>query len=191
MEINLIFLQGMILLTISTFLSSQSAFHFVALYMVALGSGASKPCISSFGADQFDETDENERVQKSSFFTWLYFCINLGVLVATTILVWIQMNVGWGWGFGIPTIFITTGIGLFFSGSRMYRFQEVKGSPFTRISQVIVASCRKFKVQVPRDRTLLFETSDNVEQDDNNNFQTKRKLEHTDHLRYVRSKLIS
>ncbi|GFP91365.1 protein nrt1/ ptr family 8.2 [Phtheirospermum japonicum] len=53
-------------------LSSQTAICFIALYLVALGTGGIKPCISSYGDDQFDDADEVEKSNKSSF-NWFYF----------------------------------------------------------------------------------------------------------------------
>nr|CDM81075.1 unnamed protein product [Triticum aestivum] len=64
----------------------QSAAVFIALYLIALGTGGIKPCVSSFGADQFDEHDDVERKSKSSFFNWFYFSINIGALVASSVL---------------------------------------------------------------------------------------------------------
>lgn len=144
--------------------------------MIALGTGGIKPCVSSFGADQFDETDETERKKKSSFFNWFYFSINVGALIASSILVWIQMNVGWGWGFGVPAVAMAIAVVFFFAGSRMYRLQKPGGSPLTRIAQVIVASCRKFNIKVPEDKSSLYETAD-----EECNIQGSRKLEHTPH----------
>ncbi|CAI9284385.1 unnamed protein product [Lactuca saligna] len=40
---------------------SQYLFFFSGLYLIALGTGGIKPCVSSFGADQFDDTDPKER----------------------------------------------------------------------------------------------------------------------------------
>ncbi|RCV44976.1 hypothetical protein SETIT_9G416800v2 [Setaria italica] len=40
--------------------------------------GALNPCITSFGADQFDHTNEEERNRKSSFFSWHYFALSAG-----------------------------------------------------------------------------------------------------------------
>ncbi|VAH56438.1 unnamed protein product [Triticum turgidum subsp. durum] len=82
----------------------QSAAVFIALYLIALGTGGIKPCVSSFGADQFDEHDDVERKSKSSFFNWFYFSINIGALVASSVLVYVQTHVGWSWGFGIPAV---------------------------------------------------------------------------------------
>ncbi|KAJ4710387.1 protein NRT1/ PTR FAMILY 8.3-like [Melia azedarach] len=63
--------------------TAQYAVFFLGLYLVALGTGCIKPCVSSFGADQFDDTDPRERVKKGSFFNWFYFCINDGALISS------------------------------------------------------------------------------------------------------------
>ncbi|XP_043717728.1 protein NRT1/ PTR FAMILY 8.1-like [Telopea speciosissima] len=153
---------------------SQVAVFFLAIYLIALGTGGIKPCVSSFGADQFDETDKDEKKKKSSFFNFFYFSINIGALIASSVLVWIQMNVGWGWGFGVPAVAMAIAVVSFFSGTRLYRHQRPGGSPLTRILQVIVASFRKIRVKVPSDESLLFETADQESA-----IQGSRKLDHT------------
>ncbi|CAJ2670691.1 unnamed protein product [Trifolium pratense] len=158
--------------------SAQTAACYIALYLIALGTGGIKPCVSSFGADQFDETDEKERKKKSSFFNWFYFSINIGALIASSVLVWIQMNVGWEWGFGVPAVAMVLALVFFFGGSPLYRLQIPGGSPLTRICQVLVAACRKLKLQVPADKSLLHETID-VE----SVIKGSRKLDHTNNLR--------
>ncbi|CAN7028430.1 hypothetical protein Bca4012_043326 [Brassica carinata] len=159
---------------------AQYAMFFSGLYLIALGTGGIKPCVSSFGADQFDDTDSRERVRKASFFNWFYFSINIGALVSSSLLVWIQENRGWGLGFGIPTVFMGLAIVSFFFGTPLYRFQKPGGSPITRISQVVVASFRKSTLKVPEDAALLYET-----QDKNSAIAGSRKIEHTDDCRYL------
>ncbi|XP_020250429.1 protein NRT1/ PTR FAMILY 8.1-like [Asparagus officinalis] len=159
--------------------SAQSAVVFVALYLIALGTGGIKPCVSSFGADQFDESDENENKSKSSFFNWFYFSINIGALIASSVLVWIQTNVGWGWGFGIPAVVMAVAVVSFFVGTPLYRHQKPGGSPLTRIAQVVVAASRKCNVKVPNDKALLFEVSDKESA-----IEGSRKLEHTEQLKF-------
>lgn len=157
---------------------AEYAIFSIGLYLMALGAGGIKPCVSSFGADQFDETDLRERVKKGSFFNWYYLTINLGALISSSVLVWIQDNVGWGIGFGIPAIFMGIAIASFFAGTTLYRFQKPGGSPITRICQVLVASCRKWNLQVPKDSSLLFET-----QNKSSVIEGSRKLEHSDEQR--------
>ncbi|KAK7372070.1 hypothetical protein VNO80_05439 [Phaseolus coccineus] len=158
----------------------QSAICFVALYLIALGTGGIKPCVSSFGADQFDDADKAEKEHKSSFFNWFYFSINVGALVAASLLVWVQTNVSWGWGFGIPAVAMAIAVVSFFSGTRLYRNQKPGGSPFTRMCQVVVASIRKYDVEVPNDKSGLYE----IEEDSESAIQGSRKLEHSNGLRF-------
>lgn len=160
--------------------TAQYAVIFLGLYLIALGTGGIKPCVSSFGADQFDDTDPTERVKKGSFFNWFYFSINIGALISSSFLVWVQDNLGWGLGFGIPTVFMGLAIGSFFMGTPLYRFQKPGGSPLTRICQVVVASFRKWKVDVPHDSSLLYELPEKFSA-----IEGSRKIEHSDELRFL------
>ncbi|KAI6671006.1 hypothetical protein NL676_005891 [Syzygium grande] len=169
---SIIYVLGMTLLTLSASVTGlkptctgkdnchatniQSAVCFIALYLIALGTGGIKPCVSSYGADQFDDADEAEKKRKGSFFNWFYFSINVGALIAGSLLVYIQDNVGWGLGFGIPAAAMAIAVSTFFSGTRLYRNQKPGGSPLTRLCQVVVASFRKYRVEVPADKSLLF-----------------------------------
>ncbi|XP_021685974.1 protein NRT1/ PTR FAMILY 8.3 isoform X2 [Hevea brasiliensis] len=157
---------------------AQYAVFFFGLYLIALGTGGIKPCVSSFGADQFDDTDPQERVKKGSFFNWFYFSINIGALISSSLLVYIQDNAGWGLGFGIPALFMGIAIASFFSGTTLYRFQKPGGSPITRMCQVLVASFRKRNLEVPSDSSLLYET-----QEGSSAIEGSRKLEHSNGLK--------
>ncbi|KAL9316605.1 hypothetical protein ACSQ67_017606 [Phaseolus vulgaris] len=157
----------------------QRAICFVALYLIALGTGGIKPCVSSFGADQFDDADKAEKEHKSSFFNWFYFSINVGALVAASLLVWVQTTVSWGWGFGIPAVAMAIAVVSFFSGTKLYRNQKPGGSPLTRMCQVVVASLRKYDVEVPNDKSGLYE----IQEDSESAIQGSRKLQHSNGLR--------
>ncbi|XP_037494963.1 protein NRT1/ PTR FAMILY 8.3 [Jatropha curcas] len=157
---------------------AQYAVFFFCLYLIALGTGGIRPCVASFGADQFDDTDPKERVKKGSFFNWFYFSINIGALVSSSLLVYIQDNAGWGLGFGIPAVFMAIAIGSFFSGTPLYRFQRPGGSPITRMCQVLVASFHKRNMEVPQDSSLLYETPEGISA-----IEGSRKLEHSNELK--------
>eukprot|EP00252_Welwitschia_mirabilis_P007131 TRINITY_DN1822_c0_g1_i4.p1 TRINITY_DN1822_c0_g1~~TRINITY_DN1822_c0_g1_i4.p1 ORF type:complete len:562 (-),score=46.48 TRINITY_DN1822_c0_g1_i4:514-2154(-) len=187
-----IYFLGMIIMTVSASVSAfrppsctgsscqratavQFGVLFLGLYLVALGSGGIKCCVSSFGADQFDDTDSTEKKKKTSFFNWFYFTINVGSLIASSFLVWVQDNVGWEWGFGIPTVFMGLSIISFIVGTPLYRLQKPGGSPLTRLCQVLVASLRKWKEGKSSEGVLLFEVEDKY-----SIIQGSRKIEHTD-----------
>lgn len=135
----------------------QLGVYFAALYILAVGTGGTKPNISTIGADQFDEFDPKEKLHKLSFFNWWMVGIFLGTLFANTVLVWIQDNVGWTLGYGLPTTGLAISILIFLAGTPFYRHKIPTGSPFTRMAQVIIASLRKWKVSVPNDPKELYE----------------------------------
>ncbi|KAL6526621.1 hypothetical protein OROGR_015711 [Orobanche gracilis] len=135
----------------------QLAVFFGALYTLALGTGGTKPNISTIGADQFDEFDPKEKAQKISFFNWWMFSIFIGTLFANTVLVYIQDNVGWTLGYGLPTIGLGISIIIFLAGTPFYRHKMPTGSPFTKMAKVIAAALRKRKVAVPLDPKELYE----------------------------------
>ncbi|RCV45737.1 hypothetical protein SETIT_9G477000v2 [Setaria italica] len=67
--------------------SSKSFAFFLGLYMMAIGAGGIKPCVSSFGADQFDDSIPADRLKKDSFFNWFFFAIYIGSFVSGTAVV--------------------------------------------------------------------------------------------------------
>jgi peptide/histidine transporter 3/4 len=154
-------------------------FIYISLYTMALGSGGIRPCVSTFGADQFDVEDPKEKLQLAHFFNWFYFTITLGVLLALTVVVYISNYVSWGWGFG--TLAIAMGVAniTFFMGTPFYRHKLPSGSPITRLCQVLVASICKWKVQVPSDESLLHEVHDKESA-----IVGSRKLHHMNDLRF-------
>ncbi|KAJ6407820.1 hypothetical protein OIU84_011176 [Salix udensis] len=108
---SFIYLLGLILLTMSTFVPSLKAcdaaacpeprkvhvvVFFLAIYLISIGTGGHKPSLESFGADQFDENHEEERKKKMSYFNWWNFGLCSGLLLGVTVVVYIQDHVGWG-----------------------------------------------------------------------------------------------
>ncbi|XP_074351955.1 protein NRT1/ PTR FAMILY 5.2-like [Apium graveolens] len=135
----------------------QVGIFYCALYIIALGTGGTKPNISTMGADQFDEYDPKEKVQKMSFFNWWVFSVFFGTLFASTFLVYIQDHAGWGLGYGIPTIGLFLSILMFLVGSPYYRHKPASGSPITKMARVLMATIRKWNVGVPSDPKQLHE----------------------------------
>lgn len=123
------FTQGMIALTLHPLLLAPeagempsvqaNALLYGALYMVALGTGGIKPNVSAFGAEQFDDKHPNDVREKQSFFNWFYFAINVGSLLASLVVVYIQENVSWVLGFGIPTVALFLAVVSFWCVTRL------------------------------------------------------------------------
>jgi len=132
----------------------QIAFFYTSLYIIAIGAGGTKPNISTFGADQFDEFDPKEKDLKVSFFNWWMFGAFLGGLFASLGLVYIQENLGWGLGYAIPTIALIMSLIVFYLGTPFYR-HKVKNtkSPAVDIIKVIVTTTANRKLKDPNCET--------------------------------------
>ncbi|XP_015891312.3 protein NRT1/ PTR FAMILY 5.2 isoform X2 [Ziziphus jujuba] len=135
----------------------QVGIFYGALYIIALGTGGTKPNISTMGADQFDYFEPKERIQKLSFFNWWMFSIFFGTLFSNTFLIYIQDNVGFAVGYGLPTIGLAFSVMVFLIGTPFYRHKLPSGSPIPRIAKVLVAAIRKWKLSVPNDPKELYE----------------------------------
>ncbi|XP_057826824.2 protein NRT1/ PTR FAMILY 5.10 isoform X1 [Cryptomeria japonica] len=151
---SLVYLLGLILVTLSVSLTSLEShfkigFFYFSLYLVALGQGGHKPCLQAFGADQFDDEDPKEKHHKSSFFNWWCFGVCLGFLAGVTVLTYIQDNVGWGLGFGIPAFTMAMALVVFLCGTRFYRNKLPSGSSLTRVIHVFVAAFFKRNDPIP------------------------------------------
>lgn len=137
---------------------SQITFFYTSLYVIALGAGGTKPNISTFGADQFDDFDPNEKELKVSFFNWWMFSAFLGALFATLGLVYIQENLGWGLGYGIPTGGLILSLLVFYLGTPIYRHKprNIK-SPAMDIVKVVVTSMANWRLKAPSESLQLHE----------------------------------
>ncbi|OMP00618.1 Proton-dependent oligopeptide transporter family [Corchorus olitorius] len=160
--------------------SAEIAMFYIAIYLIALGNGAPEPALAAFGADQFDEEDDEERRSKNSFYSYFYVALNMGSLVAETVLAYIQ-NIGhWVLGFWICATCATIAFSLLLCGTLRYRHFKTVGNPISRFSQVIVASLRKIKLQVPLDAERLYEVP-RIESKDSGT----RRILHTNGFKFL------
>jgi len=151
---SLIYLIGMALLTGSAAVpgirvdegenanGAQWTLLTVSLLLVSAGTGGIKPNVSSFGADQFDDTKEQDRREKQSFFNWFYFFINVGGLIASTVIVYIQDQDMWDIGFGIPALALLVAVIMFLAGRPLYKIEAPSESPLARFVKVTRAAIR-------------------------------------------------
>lgn len=192
---SFIYTVGMLILTVSAIVPQlrpqpheeatayQLGIFYVSLLLTAIGAGGIRSCVVAFGAEQFEEGvgGSGERKSKTwTFFNWYYFCMGASILLAVTVVVYIQDNVGWGVGLGIPTIAMAISVLSFVAGYKMYRMMNPNKSPFTRLAQVVVAAVRKRNVPVIDGGRDLYE-NDELDRD----ISVFGKLLHTDQLKFL------
>ncbi|KAE8709189.1 Protein NRT1/ PTR FAMILY 4.3 [Hibiscus syriacus] len=123
----------------------EGLIFFVALYLVALGSGGVKPNMIAHGADQFSVHSK----KLSTYFNAAYLAFSMGELIALTVLVWIQTHAGMDVGFGLSAAVMAMGLISLVSGTVYYMNKPPQGSIFTPIAQVLVAAVLKRKLICP------------------------------------------
>ena len=155
----------------------EMAIFYISIYLIALGNGAPEPALATFGADQFDEEDPKENKSKTSFYSFFYVALNLGCLVSETVLVYIETGGNWVLAYWICAGCAVLAFLLLVSGTLKYRHIKPSGNPISRFAQVIVASMRKIKLQMPTNCEDLYDVQ---EGSDTNGL---RRIHHTDGLR--------
>ncbi|KAK2414461.1 hypothetical protein P8452_59912 [Trifolium repens] len=170
---SIVYLMGLVLLTLSWFLPSlkpcdhtnmcneprkiHEVVFFLAIYLISIGTGGHKPSLESFGADQFDEDHIEERKQKMSFFNWWNCALCSGLILGVTLIVYIQDNINWGAADIIFTGVMVLSLMIFIIGRPFYRYRIPCGSPLTPMLQVLVAAISKRKVPYPSNPDQLYE----------------------------------
>ncbi|GLT46417.1 hypothetical protein SLA2020_201670 [Shorea laevis] len=159
----------------------QMLYLYTILYITAFGAAGIRPCVSSFGADQFDERSKDYKTHLDRFFNFFYLSVTVGAIVAFTLVVYIQIEKGWGYAFGSLAIAMGISNLLFFAGTPLYRHRLPGGSPLTRVAQVLVAAFRKRNFPFTNSELIgLYEVPGK-----HSAVKGSRKIAHTDHFRWL------
>ncbi|KAM7031206.1 solute carrier family 15 member 1-like [Passerculus sandwichensis] len=118
------------------------ALSMVGLILIALGTGGIKPCVSAFGADQFEDDQENQR---STFFS--YFYENTAVASFISAIVIPQLMASecgihskqecYPLAFGVPAALVAVALVVFVIGSRMYKKAKPQGNVMLEVSKCV------------------------------------------------------
>ncbi|XP_058188528.1 protein NRT1/ PTR FAMILY 4.3 [Rhododendron vialii] len=163
----------------------KALIFFVALYLVALGSGCVKPNMISHGADQFNRDDPKQSKKLSSYFNAAYVAFSVGELVALTVLVWVQTHSGMDVGFGVSAAAMAMGLISLVCGTLVYRNKPPQGSIFTPIAQVFVAAILKRKQVCPSNPQMLHRSQSKVPNNHLNVSPNAGGLLHTERFRFL------
>jgi proton-dependent oligopeptide transporter, POT family len=90
---------------------------YTGLFLIALGSGGIKPCISSFVGDQFDQTNKHRAKVVFDAFYWI---INFGSFFASLLMPIFLKQLGPAVAFGIPGVLMAISTVILWAGRRTY-----------------------------------------------------------------------
>lgn len=108
---------------------SAEQWMWLGLFLIALGSGGIKPCVSAHVGDQFGRRNEHlmEKV-----YQWFYFSINFGSTFSTLLTPWLLEWYGPHVAFGVPGVLMAVATLMFWLGRNRYIHVPPGGTAFLR-----------------------------------------------------------
>lgn len=98
----------------------------VGLFLIAVGSGGIKPCVSANVGDQFDQSNK-DLIGKA--FSWFYLAINFGSFFSTLLIPYLLTEFGPKVAFGVPGILMLLATVIFILGRKKYIRVPPSGFP--------------------------------------------------------------
>lgn len=168
LNVSIIFAIGSIVISLSSIptlnIPPESSLV-VGLVFVAIGSGGIKPCVAAFGGDQFILPEQAAKM--ATYFSLFYFTINLGALIATTIIPVLREDVHcfgdkdcFSLAFGFPSIMMTVAIReaypIFFLKVTM---KEMKIDSSSRFSVLFLAGRSSYTMKETSSENMLVQVT--------------------------------
>jgi POT family proton-dependent oligopeptide transporter len=96
---------------------SPEQWLWIGLFLIALGSGGIKPCVSAHVGDQFGKRNQHlmEKV-----YQWFYFSINFGSTLSTILTPWLLEWYGPHVAFGVPGVLMAIATLMFWMGRNVF-----------------------------------------------------------------------
>ncbi len=112
--LSLVYCVGHLLLALSD--TNPNGFY-AGLFLIALGSGGIKPCVSAMVGDQFDEKN---KAQAKNVFAAFYWSVNFGSFFASLFIPKVLKHYGPGVAFGLPGVLMLIATVIFWAGRKWY-----------------------------------------------------------------------
>ncbi len=99
---------------------------FVALSMLAMGSGVIKPNISTLMGLTYDQQRPGQKQLRTSAFSWFYVAINIGAGLSQFTMPWLRNKYGYQVAFLFPAGLMAVALVIFALGKRFYAIETIK-----------------------------------------------------------------
>ncbi|KAI3427695.1 uncharacterized protein J3R85_009266 [Psidium guajava] len=124
---------------------------YAGIVLATLGASGLRFTTATLGANQFESQKD-----QSTFFNWFFFALYAGYVLSSTLIVYVEDSVSWAFGFWLCVAASFTGLAVFAAGNRYYRHETPQGSPLLSLARVLVASSRKWKLQLAPNRDEFY-----------------------------------
>ncbi|XP_058790865.1 peptide transporter family 1-like [Phymastichus coffea] len=143
--LSIVYAIGQLLLSVSSVPALHlpvRAITILGLFLIAVGTGGIKPCVSAFGGDQFKLPEQE--VYLTTFFSLFYLAINSGSLISTFITPILRKDVHcfdqescYPLAFFVPSVLMILSIVIFFAGKRLYKVKPPEGNMVLKVAKCI------------------------------------------------------
>ncbi|XP_021365386.1 solute carrier family 15 member 1-like isoform X1 [Mizuhopecten yessoensis] len=143
--VSIIYAAGNLVMALTALPPPEWIGPMIGLILIGLGTGGIKPCVSTFGADQFRPDQDKERM---TFFSAFYFMINLGSVLSILITPILRADVRCFGGecyplaFGVPAILMFLATIIFIAGKSQYKITPPAGNLVGRVYNCIKAGIK-------------------------------------------------
>ncbi|MCA9079992.1 MAG: POT family MFS transporter [Planctomycetaceae bacterium] len=108
---------------------SPTYWLWLGLFLIALGSGGIKPCVSAHVGDQFGPRNQH---LMAKVYQWFYFSINFGSTFSTILTPWLLEWYGPHIAFGIPGVLMAIATVMFWMGRNVFIHVPPAGATFLK-----------------------------------------------------------
>src|ERR1019366_3336622 len=104
---------------------------FIALAMLAMGSGVTKPNISTLMGLTYDQKRPGDDELRTTAFSLFYMAINIGAVLSQIGIPWVRTNYGYQMAFLFPAALMAVALVIFAAGKRFYAQEVISNVPKT------------------------------------------------------------
>ncbi|XP_046443398.1 solute carrier family 15 member 1-like [Daphnia pulex] len=166
--LSILYACGNIMLSVASIPNTlpQKEFSLLGLFIIGVGTGGIKPCVSAFGGEQFVRPQQDKQLEQ--FFSYFYISINAGSLLSTLLTPILREDIQcfgqsscFPLAFGVPAILMIVAIVVFFFGKWNYKMRPTEGNIMVDVSKCIAhAIGRKFRSTDEKHDHWLYFASD-------------------------------
>lgn len=148
--LSILYAIGEVILAVSAIPGTlpQEAFSLVGLFIIAVGTGGIKPCVSAFGGDQFVRPQQDRQLE--GFFSIFYISINAGALISTFITPILRRDVTcfdqascFSLAFGVPAVLMIIAVMIFICGKPLYKMKKPEGNIMLDVAKCITHAIKR------------------------------------------------
>ncbi len=100
--------------------------YYLGLGILALGTGVTKPNISTLMGMTYDQKRPGDTQLRSDAFFMFYFAINLGSVFSYALLPWVSIQFGYPVAFAIPSVLMAVALAFFALGKKHYAVEVIQ-----------------------------------------------------------------